>query len=373
MANDQDPESKTEEPSEKRLKEAREKGQVARSQEAKHAVAMGASLLAFSIFGMAFVAALSRIFNKYLGNAEAYILTPATMQHFSVGLVREYLSMVLPVMLVLVFAALAGGFVQGMPTWSYKKLAPDFSRLSLLKGLKRILGVQGVVELLKTVAKGAMVLGAILWVVWPYNARLQQALSYSIVDLSALIYAMSIKMIITLAVILVVLTAADYLWQKRQFMRQMRMTRQEVKDEHKQTEGDPFIKSRIRSIRMQRARKRMMAAVPESDVVITNPTHYAVALKYKHGETEVPLVIAKGAGEIALRIRDVAQENRIVIVENPPLARVLYAQVDMDNEIKPEHYKAVAEIISFVMQLQQGHNVAPPQPAHYLEDNKEEP
>ena len=162
---------------------------------------------------------------------------------------------------------------------------------------------------------------------------------------------MAIVLIFATVAVMTAIAALDYLYQRHAFIKQMKMTKQEVKDEHKQSEGDPIIKSRIRRLRLERARQRMMAAVPRADVVITNPTHYAVALEYKMEEMPSPKLIAKGIDELAQRIREVAEENDIPVVENPPLARALYSAVDLDEEIPPEHYKAVAEVIGYVMRL----------------------
>jgi flagellar biosynthetic protein FlhB len=150
---------------------------------------------------------------------------------------------------------------------------------------------------------------------------------------------------------LTIIAAVDLVYQKVSLLRQLRMSRQEIRDEMKQTEGDPVVRQRLRQIRQERARRRMMAAVPEASVVITNPTHYAVALKYEMGKTAAPVCLAKGIDSLALRIREVAEEHQIPIVENPPVAQMLYPSVEIDEEIKPEHYKAVAEIIGYVLRL----------------------
>ena len=165
------------------------------------------------------------------------------------------------------------------------------------------------------------------------------------------IHELVILLAIGTLIVLTVIAVLDYIYQKYAFMQQMKMTKQEVRDEHKQSEGDPQVKARIRQLRTERARQRMMEAVPEADVVITNPTHYAVALKYKMEDMQAPRLVAKGVDHLAFRIRDVATEHDIPIVENPPLARTLYAAVELDEEIPTEHYQAVAEVIGYVMRL----------------------
>ena len=173
-------------------------------------------------------------------------------------------------------------------------------------------------------------------------------------DMLAMVRLVAAKVIVGVLTVMTVITLIDVIYQRFMHTKELRMTKQQVKDEHKQSEGDPLIKSRLRQIRVERARKRMMAAVPEADVVITNPTHFAVALKYDQKSMEAPRVVAKGVDNVALRIREVAEENDVAVVENPPVARALHASVDIDQEIPPEHYKAVAEIIGYVMRLKQG-------------------
>jgi flagellar biosynthetic protein FlhB len=188
-------------------------------------------------------------------------------------------------------------------------------------------------------------------VVVPEFDRITQIPSYHPTELGNFIWALAVRMIIAVFAVMTVIAGADMFFQKYKHAKEQRMTKQEVKDEHKQSEGDPMVKSRLRQIRMDRARQRMMAAVPEATVVVTNPTHFAVALKYEHDEMPAPVVIAKGADAVALRIRSLADEHDIPIVENPLLAQALFAGVEIDQEVPPDHYKAVAEVIGYVMRL----------------------
>ncbi|HSR55730.1 MAG TPA: EscU/YscU/HrcU family type III secretion system export apparatus switch protein, partial [Alphaproteobacteria bacterium] len=173
------------------------------------------------------------------------------------------------------------------------------------------------------------------------------------------LWKVAAKMLIAVLAVVTVIAVADYLYQKAQHIKQLRMSRQEIKDELKQTDGDPMVKARLRQIRMERARQRMMQAVPESTVVVTNPTHFAVALKYEHDAMDAPEVVAKGADRVAQRIREVAEENGVPLVENPPLARALFAGVEIGDPIPTEHYRAVAEVIGYVMQLRRYGRKAP--------------
>jgi len=213
------------------------------------------------------------------------------------------------------------------------------------------------VELLKSLVK-LIVLGfLVVLVIWNNMPDIRHLPQMDLLELLEYvqdrIYTLTFQSVLMIGTI----AGADYAFQRWRWMEKMRMTKQELKDEHKQAEGDPHIKARIRSLRVQRARKRMMASVPKASVVVTNPTHYAVALKYEPDTMNAPVLVAKGADLIAKRIRDLANEHEIPIVENPPLARALYATVELDREVPPEHYKAVAEVISYVMKLR-GHRAS---------------
>jgi len=241
--------------------------------------------------------------------------------------------------------------VQNKPVITFEKMQPKLEKVSPLKGLKRMFSIQTVVEFAKNLLKLLIVAAVVIFLVWPERARLEQITTYEMAGVVRLLGALISRMLIGVVSILAVIAGADVLFQRFQHHKKQRMTKQEVKDEHKQTEGDPAVKARLRQIRMDRARKRMMAAVPDADVVITNPTHFAVALKYKAEVMEAPKVVAKGLDKMAQRIRELADENDVPIVENPPLARALYATVDVDDQIPPEHYKAVAEIIGYILRL----------------------
>jgi len=250
-----------------------------------------------------------------------------------------------------VAAGLAGHVLQSRPTFNLDKLAPDLSKLSLLSGLSRIFGLQGWVNLIKGLIKLAIV-GAAIWTqLWPARGMLESILTQSpqavMADMSHLLF----KVLVAALSALLAIAGLDYFFQYRRFMSRNMMSRQEIKEEFRQNEGDPIIKAKVRQLRQERARKRMIAEVPKATVVITNPTHYAVALKYESGKTAAPICVAKGVDALALRIRAVAEENEVPVIENPPLARALHATVELDEAIPPEHYKAVAQVIGYVMRL----------------------
>ena len=235
--------------------------------------------------------------------------------------------------------------------WVPKRLAPSFSKISPLQGIKRLFSINQLVELLKALFKITLVGGLLFWVTWRHRHEFQNLATLPLEDLLAYLQDHIYWLFFITVLAVAAMAIADYLFQRYRWMEKMKMTKQEVKDEHKQAEGDPQVKARIRSIRVSRARKRMMAAVPKADVVVTNPTHYAVALKYDPETMNAPTLVAKGVDLIAKRIRDLATENEVPIVENPPLARALYASVELDQEVPPEHYKTVAEVIGYVMRL----------------------
>ena len=252
---------------------------------------------------------------------------------------------------VFVVLAIISGVAQTGFNVSAKPMEPELSKISPLKGLKRQFSSKQLVEFVKGLVKIGLVgtVGTILLL--PEISRLDTLASMEAAELLYEIQILIIRVFIGILAILFVIAALDVVSQQYQHIKQLRMTKQEVKEEYKNTEGDPQVKGRLRQIRMQRSRERMMQAVPTADVVITNPTHFAVALSYKPESMEAPILVAKGQDLIAQRIRSIAEENDIAIVENPPLARALHATVELDQEVPPEHFEAVAQVISYVFNL----------------------
>jgi flagellar biosynthetic protein FlhB len=252
---------------------------------------------------------------------------------------------------VIVLAAFTSGFIQNGLIFSTETIKPKLSKLSLSKGLKRLFSSRSVVEFVKGVFKIVIVSAVIVLLLWPEREVIFMVTSMDMIQFMGVLQSLAVRVLIGVLSIMTIIAVADYLYQKQQHTKELRMSKQELKEEYKQSEGDPMIKARLRQIRTERARRRMMSAVPDADVVVTNPTHYAVALKYDHDTMDAPVLLAKGIDSIAFRIREVAEENGIPVVENPPVARALYDNVDMDQPIPSEHYKAVAEIIGYVMGL----------------------
>jgi flagellar biosynthetic protein FlhB len=256
-----------------------------------------------------------------------------------------------PLFGIFALAALAGHVLQSRPGFTPSKLAPDFSKVSPAAGFQRLFGLDGWMNLVKGLAKMAIV-GIAVWTqLWPARGMLSLILTQSpggvIADMGYLLFKVLMAALAALAVI----AGADYFLQRMQFMKRNRMSKQEIKEEYRQNEGDPHVKAKIRQLRQERSRKRMMARVPEATVVLMNPTHYAVALQYTQGDMAAPICVAKGVDALALRIRAVAEDNDVPVVENPPLARALHASVEIDEPVPPEHYKAVAQVIGYVFRL----------------------
>jgi flagellar biosynthesis protein FlhB len=342
---------KTELPTQKRLDDARAKGNVARFQETKHAAMFaGAAIAMASTLGLMAADALPML-TVLLGDAQAFELSPGGAHEMASGVMGTLAKLLLPTLALLMAAAVVGGLASGRPTLAWERLKPKWSKLSPIAGLKRLLGMQGFVEFLKTIAKFAIVCGAAAWVVWPETERLEALIDGDAAMLATHSGAIIFELLVAVTAVVIALAVLDVLYSRFAFEKQMMMSRQEVREEHRQTEGSPEVRARIRELRQAKARQRMMAAVPTASVVIMNPTHFAVALKYEHGADAVPKCVAKGVDAVALRIRDVARESGVAVVENPPLARALHASVEVDEPVPFEHYAAVAEVIGYVMRL----------------------
>ncbi len=348
----EDEDSKTEEPSQKKLDEAINRGDVVKSQELSTFFVLSAATI--------FVAFLSTGLTRELGKSLAAFIDHAdTMSIDRRGLTEIFLHLgwtmgkvlALPALLFVV-AGIAGNAIQHRLLWTFEPLAPKFNRISPLAGFKRIFSLDAAVTGLKGIVKIAVV-GAAIWVALsPEIVHLQGVVATDGLGLLSVIQSAAVKMMAAVLIVMAFVAGADYIFQYRRWMKRLRMSREELKEEFKQSEGNPEIKAKIRQMRQARSRKRMMAAVPKATVVVTNPTHYAVALRYESG-MRAPQVVAKGMDDLALKIREVAKENEVPIVENPPLARALHAQVEVDKEIPEEHYKAVAEVVGFVMRLRE--------------------
>ncbi|GGH26389.1 flagellar biosynthesis protein FlhB [Alsobacter metallidurans] len=350
MAGEDDQEDRTEEPSLRRLEQAIEKGDIAKSQEVNTWFVLAGGTLALVAVADSSASSLKVMLGGLLAQAGRVSAEPGAVKVYGeYGLWAGLSALAFPLG-ILMLAGLAGGMVQHKPSLSTQPLAPQLSRISPLSGFKRVFGKEALVQFLKGLLKLGVVGVAIYMAVWPEMARLE---SFATMDVAMLLQATKAEAVTLMKAVLIIYAAiagGDYVYQRFTWYNRQRMTKQEVKDEHKETDGNPEIKAKIRQLRAKQARQRMMSKVPTATVVVMNPTHFAVALQYEPGMA-APQCVAKGLDAVALRIRAMAEENDVPVVENPPLARALYKAVELDQDIPVEHYKAVAEVIGYVMRL----------------------
>jgi flagellar biosynthetic protein FlhB len=374
---DEEQSSKTEKPTPKRLNEAHAKGQFAKSQEIA-----AWSVLFVATFGLLYLApwmmkSVTQITFGFIANPEDI---PTDVEHikllfwrlgWQIGLVLA------PLTAALVVFGLVGGIIQVGWSFSWEKLELKWNAFNPVSGLSKILGVRSLSEFVKGLIKIGVV-GTVMWfVTMPYLKDVEIMPAFTIPAMLDRMRDIALVLVEWTLGIMSFVAAADYAWERFRYIERLKMTKEEVKDEAKQLDGDPKIKRRIAQLRMDRAKARMMANVAKADVVITNPTHYAVALKYDMKKMDAPRLVGKGADEIAKRIREIADENDIAIVENPPLARAIYASVELEQDIPPKYYHAVAEVISYVFRLkgklprQPGERLAPPKPDWSLDPERD--
>ncbi|RDI97742.1 flagellar biosynthesis protein FlhB [Dyella solisilvae] len=348
-----DDQERTEQPSEKRLREAREKGDVPRSRDLSGAVVVLAGVAALISGGERSMDHVRRIYGLGLSYGRDALFSDALPGRVFVQAMHEAMALFAPVALATVLAALAAPVLLGGLNFSAEALQPKFERLNPVEGLGRIFALRGLVELAKSLLKLLLIGAVLLMVLRNWQADLM-ATGQGEVGAGTL-RAMGLlgHGALLFGSVLALIGGADALYQKFDHTKRLRMTRQELKDEAKESDGNPELKGRIRQMQFQMARKRMMQELPKADVVITNPTHFAVALRYDEGRMGAPRVIAKGLDELALQIRMVAGSHRIPTVEAPPLARALYATTQLDREIPASLYVAVAQVLAYVFQLKQ--------------------
>lgn len=345
---------KTEEPTSKKLSDARKEGQVAKSKE----IGNGLGLLSFFLvlkfmagyIGTSFMEGFAYFYAQIpetvelIGNPVPEAAMISLLYHGIVLLLK----IVAPVFIVGFIVAFFSDYIQVKWKPTTKPLMPKFSKLNPVSGFKKIISANSIVELIKSIAK----IGLIAYVVYSYlwDKKEQLYLLYDIQLMSAILMIgeIVIDLGIRISIIYMILAVADFAYQKWKFHQDMKMTKQEVKEEYKNQEGNPEVKGKIRSKMREVSQRRMMQSLPEADVVITNPTHYAVAIKYDPDTSPAPIVIAKGEDYLAQKIKEVARDNQIEIVENKPLARMLYANVEIGDQIPPELYQSVAEVLAFV-------------------------
>lgn len=349
-------EEKTEKPTSKRRSDAREEGQVVQSREVSTTLVLIAAFVTMRMFGSYYMSQFKSVMLdpiNYFNKADS-IFKFNNINIYCLNVFKAILLLVAPIFIVSIIIALASGYLQIGFLFTTKTLKPKFERLNPIQGIKRIFSMRSIVELAKAIAK-LLILGYIAYsyissqsgaITTLYDMSLEQVLSY----IADVVYNIVMRM----SAVLIIIAAVDYFFQWRQNEKGLKMSKEEIKQEMKQSEGNPEIKSKIKQKQRQMAMRRMMQDVPKADVVITNPTHYAVALKYDQEKYAAPMVVAKGQDYIAQRIKLIAKENNVEIVENKPLARSLFSSSEIGEAIPAELYQAVAEVIAYVYTLKAG-------------------
>ncbi|WP_350334831.1 flagellar biosynthesis protein FlhB [Coralliovum pocilloporae] len=350
MADETDQSEKTEDPSQRKLEEAHKKGDVPKSQEVTTWFSVFGIALALMIFGSSMSSGMAVSMRGFLEHAHQFPIDQGGLLSLIDNVGANLFGVILLPLTLLALLSVAGNVVQHKPVLTIEKVKPKFNKVSPLAGFKRLFSKDSLMNFVKGLAKIGIVAAVMVVLMWPERERLEGLITMDLAALMGFIQFEALKLIGGVIAILAVVAIADFLWQRHQWFEKQKMSLKELKDEYKDTEGDPAIKARIRQLRQERSRNRMMAAVPDASVIVTNPTHYAVALKYEAG-MPAPVCVAKGVDTMALKIRQVGREAEVPIIENPPLARALHATVDVEEPIPEEHYRAVAEVISYVMRL----------------------
>ncbi len=351
MAEGDDDLEKTEEPTSRRIEEAAKKGQVAFSRE----VTSFMLFVTFAIIVVWLIPAYSKnainFMERFIAAPEDIALNYSNFDNFMGDILKKSLFIFSVPIIACLFAVIVSSMMQNGIVFSVEPLMPKLEKISVLKGLKKMLSMRSVIEFLKGLLK-IFILGFAVYLIFKDSVHI--ILSTTEIGIDGIMTAfttISFKIILAGCILMLLVAATDFLYQKYEFLKSLKMTKQELKEEYKQTEGNPEIKAKLKQIRQERARKRMMAAVPKADVVIRNPTHYAIALKYEQKGMSAPQVVALGQDIVALNIIRVAEENQVPVVTNRNLARALYETAELDEQIPIEHYKAVAEVIAYVYKL----------------------
>ncbi len=352
MADDNtDDSEKTEDPTPKKLQEARKRGQVALSREVNNWAMLCAATLIIAVFATSMMGQLTNMMRTYIEHAHAMPQMPGGLADILAGGLMQVMMILLVPFLFLLAAAFFAPFLQVGPIFAPEVIKPDMSKVSLIKGFGRLFSLRSVMEFIKGILKISVVGVVAFIIVYPYFDRFEHLIDLPVSAMMEELRILVVKMMIGVLIVMFIIAGLDLIYQRYEYNKKMKMSRQEIKDEYKQSEGDPQVKGRLRQLRAERAQQRMMQSVPEADVVITNPTHFSIALKYDPDEMPAPIIVAKGVDNVAMRIREIAKENDIILYENKPLARALFDVADIGEMIPSEHFKAVAEIISYVFKM----------------------
>lgn len=342
---------KTEPATPRRRREAREKGNIPRSNEVNSTVVLLAGMAALYFFGKTMSHKLVYAMKWIFARLSVLEFSPTNVPEFALAGLKFLGSLLSPVVFTVMIAGVGACIFQGGFVFAGEPLMPKLSKINPLSGLKRMFSVKSILEIVKGLLK-ILIVGAVGYSVFRGELKAFPFLiDWDVSQIVAFVGHVGLKLGLRIGLVLMILAGFDFAYQKMDFEKRLRMTRQEVKEEFKRAEGDPLIKARIRSVQRERARMRMLSEVPKADVVITNPVHLAVALKYDPSKTSAPVVVAKGARLIAEKIKEIALAHSVPIVENRPLARLLYRTTDIGSEIPYELYKAVAEVLAYVYRL----------------------
>jgi flagellar biosynthesis protein FlhB len=343
---------KTEEPTSKRVTDTEKKGNFAHSREINSSFILLAALLGFMILGEQSTRHVMGSWTEMFSESWALQLTPEEIFKVTVSSMKAFVKIAGPFLIIIMLAGLLSNLIQiGGLRFSSHPLVPKFSKLSPLKGFGRIFSKNSVMELFKSLFKVGIISVISYFVIKSHWKEIPPLMGFGVGQILSFMGFVALEIIFHVLLVMIFLSLLDFAFQKFTYMENLRMTKQEIKEERKETDGSPQIKQRIRTVQMEMARKRMMSAVPEADVIVTNPTHISIAIKYDTLNFAAPLVVAKGVGPIAMRIREIAKENNIPLVEDKPLARTLNKTVEVGQMIPASLYKAVAEILAYVYKL----------------------
>jgi len=349
MADSDDKDSKTEEPSEKKIRDALDKGQTPFSKETTLFASFVAILSFTFFFAYSTFVNLGEFLSLFIEKPHDWLLENNADAIVLSQLVAVEIGKAVFIAFAMMMAfGLAGAMLQTPPQIAVDRITPKFERISLAKGWKRMFGSQGLSEFVKSVAKVVFATAFVVFALRDAPVRLLDGMSTSPTTFAAVMLDIAVEMLMTVTLIMALIAVADLVWSRHQWRSNLRMSKQEVKDEHKQQEGDPIVKARIRSLQRDRARNRMIAAVPQATLVIANPTHFSIALRYDRERDAAPVVVAKGQDLVALKIREIAKEHNIPVFEDVALARSMYSQVSIDSVIPSQFYQAVAELIRII-------------------------
>lgn len=351
MAEGDDDSQKTEDPTPKKLEESRKKGDVPLSRELNNWVMLLAGTIVVVGMGGGILTDYSILFKEILANSFQLHGASGGLGHVLSDIIMKSATIIFVPILLFIIMALLGPFLQVGPLFAPESIVPKLSKISIKSGFGRLFSMRAMFEFLKGILKISIIGAVCVILLYPIFGSIDHFIGLPIPSMMEEFRALLLRLMMGVLIVLFILAVIDVVYQRMEHMKKMRMSRQDIKDEQKQTDGDPHVKAKLRQLRMQKAQNRMMQSVPTADVIITNPTHFAIALKYDPETMDAPVCVAKGVDNIALKIREVANENKVQIVENKPLARALYDTVEIDEIIPLEHYEAVAEIISYVFRL----------------------